>query len=134
MIQFRSREHAILVADCFAGLCAAAICAMFVLLCSRAPTTTAKALPQERAVSVARNIANDERLLRVQAVREFPGDHWSQGDAYSFREFRRVTAAAAQEKVAIGSVLDALDEYLRRNPNRKNRNRVPLCKPRSFYD
>ena len=48
--------------------------------------------------------------------------------------FRRVTEAAAREKVAVGSVLDALDMYLRENPNRKNQNRVPLCKPRSFYD
>jgi hypothetical protein len=122
------------IADCFAGLCSAAICAAVVVLCARAPTTTEAALSRDRELPVARDIARAERVLRLQAVREFPGDQWSQGDAYSFREFRRVIAAAAQEKAAIGSVLNALDEYLRKNPNKNNQNRVPLCKPRSFYD
>lgn len=134
MIRFRSRKHGVLVAECFAGLCAAAICGAFVILCERVPTTTEKALSQKRAPIIARNIAKGERPLRMQAVREFPGDHWSQGDAFSFREFRQITEAAAREKVAIGSVLDALDRYLRKHPSRKNQNRVPLCKPRSFYD
>jgi hypothetical protein len=133
MIRIRSTKR-VLVADCFAGLCAAAIGAAVVVLCVRTSERTAAVLSQERAMKVASDIARAERILRLQAVREFPGDHWSQGDAYSFREFRRVTAAATQEKVAIGSVLNALDEYLRKNPNKNNQNRVPLCKPRSFYD
>ena len=133
MIRIRSNRR-VFVANCLAGLCAAAICAAFVILCVRIPGRTPAALSQEPGRKVARDIAKAEKLLRKQAKREFPGDHWSQGDAYSFREFRRVTAAATQENVAIGSVLVALDEYLRKNPNKNNQNRVPLCKPRSFYD
>ena len=133
MIQIRSNKRGA-ITDWFAGLCAAAICAAFVILCDRAPTTTKEALSQKRAATIVSRIAKDERPLRLQAVREFPGDHWSQGDAFSFREFRQVTGVAEREKVAIGSVLDALDRYLRENPNKKNKNRVPPCKPRSFYD
>lgn len=133
MNRIRSNKQAT-IASWLAALCTTAISASVVVLCARSPTTTAAALSENDERMVVRDIAKAERVLRIEAVREFPGDHWSQGDAYSFREFRRVTAAATKKNVAIGSVLNALDKYLRENPNKNNENRVPLCKPRSFYD
>jgi hypothetical protein len=116
------------------GLVTAAVCATAAALCLLAPAVPANELADGIGAEIGRSIARAEPTMRKSAAREFPGDLWSQGDAYFFLESRRVRVIAAQKRAAIGSVLQALDDFLRDHPGRANRGGVPACKPRPFYD
>jgi hypothetical protein len=83
---------------------------------------------------VAAAIANREPSMRRAAERHFPGDTWSQGDDYHNQEQGLIRGAARREHVAIGSVIEALDRYLREHPDNARENTAPRCKPRPFYD
>lgn len=100
----------------------------------RVPEATATALDPERAERMARSIATREPGLRAKAARQFPGDRWSQDDAFHAHEQNLVRNAAARERVAVARVLDALDAYLRSHPDEARNAGTSPCKPRPFYD
>jgi hypothetical protein len=79
-------------------------------------------------------LGDDEPARRVAAIRAFPGDRWSQGDAFHGRESELVRGQTSANGVALESVLDVLDADLhaRRIPGRNAF--VPPCKPRPQYD
>jgi hypothetical protein len=79
-------------------------------------------------------LAHDEPQRRVDARRAFPGDRWSQGDAFTGRESELVRHQTAIHGVALESVVDVLDADLRsrRIPDRQAG--VAPCKPRPQYD
>lgn len=83
---------------------------------------------------VMRALADDEPARRVTALRAFPGDRWSQGDAFHGRESELVRGLASGHGVALESVLDVLDADLRarRVPDRQAG--AAPCKPRPQYD
>lgn len=93
-----------------------------------------KALQGPARDAVRNFLAGDEAGRRVTARRAFPGDRWSQGDAFHGRESELVRGQTAAHKVALESVLDVLDADLhaRRVPDRQAS--VPPCKPRPQYD
>lgn len=102
---------------------------------ARGPEATRATAPDPaRAKRMARSIATREPGLRAKAVRQFPGDHWSQDDAFHAHEQHLVRNAAAREGVAVARVLDALDAYLRSHPDEAREAGTSPCKPRPFYD
>lgn len=99
-----------------------------------APRAEVHALQGPARASVMHAFAADEPARRVIAIRAFPGDRWSQGDAFHGRETEIVRDQTARNHVALESVLDVLDEDLhaRRVPGRHGD--TPPCKPRPQYD
>jgi hypothetical protein len=83
---------------------------------------------------VADTLADKEPENWRKARLEFPGDYWSQSDAFGALEQDAVRDAARAEKVSISSVLEVLDHDLHthRLPNRLVS--AAPCKPRPFYD
>ncbi len=100
-------------------------------LSERAPV---KALEGPDREAVMHVLADDEAVRRVHAIRAFPGDRWSQGDAFTGRESELVRGQGSLRGAAVESVLDVLDADLhaRRVPGR-NAGAAP-CKPRPQYD
>lgn len=100
-------------------------------LAGRTPVTELKGEARERVLHA---LADDEPRRRTDAIRAFPGDRWSQGDAFTGRESEIVRSQTAVNKVALESVLDVLDADLhaRRVPGRQAG--APPCKPRPQYD
>jgi hypothetical protein len=100
-------------------------------LAERRPANSLQAEARERVMHV---LADDEAGRRVAAIRAFPGDRWSQGDAFHGRESEIARGQAAMNNVALESVLDVLDADLhaRRVPDRHAG--VAPCKPRPQYD
>lgn len=88
----------------------------------------------ERLERVAASIAEREPALRARATAQFPGDLWSQDDAYHAHEQELVRAAAARQRMPLGSVLWALDSWLRTHPSPERESSASPCKPRPFYD
>jgi hypothetical protein len=96
-----------------------------------APTAELKGQQRERVLHV---MGDDEGPRVVAAVRAFPGDRWSQGDAFHGGESEKARNQASTHRVALESVLDVLDADLhaRRLPGRHAN--APPCKPRPQYD
>jgi hypothetical protein len=94
----------------------------------------ARALPATRRAAVAQSIASAEPSARARARRQFPFDNWSQDDAFHNSEQGSVRALAAREHADLGSVLSALDAYLRAHPSPTRKTGASPCKPRPFYD
>jgi hypothetical protein len=100
-------------------------------LAVRTPVDELKGPARDRVMHV---LGDDEPNRRVSATRAFPGDRWSQGDAFHGRESELVRSQTSLHGVALESVLDVLDADLhsRRVPRRQAT--VPPCKPRPQYD
>jgi hypothetical protein len=100
-------------------------------LAERRPANALQGEARERVMHV---LADDEPARRSGAIRAFPGDRWSQGDAFHGRESEIARGQAALNNVALESVLDVLDADLhaRRVPDRQAG--VAPCKPRPQYD
>jgi hypothetical protein len=113
--------------------CALSVAAA-VVLCWKAPAPAPRTLSPKRLGQVGASIATREAGMRRTAERQFPGDLWSQDDAFHNQEQALIRAAAKRERVAIGSVLDGLDRYLRSHPGGAHKNTATPCKPRPFYD
>lgn len=99
-----------------------------------APGGPAPGLKGPARERVAATLADKEPENWRKARLEFPGDRWSQSDAFGALEQDAVRSAARDEQVSIGSVLEVLDHDLhtRRLPNRLVT--AAPCKPRPFYD
>lgn len=95
-------------------------------------TAPSEALQRE----MARDVLRFEAADRHRAVRAFPGDAWSQGDAYHGREAQRVRVLARRHEVAVADVLASVDRALREQwfPQLETSAEVAPCKPRPFYD
>jgi hypothetical protein len=100
-------------------------------LAERRPANPLQGEARERVMHA---LAADEPGRRVAAIRAFPGDRWSQGDAFHGQESEIVRGQATMNNVALESVLDVLDADLhaRRVPGRHAG--VAPCKPRPQYD
>lgn len=85
---------------------------------------------------IAREMLAAEAEDRLRAVRSFPGDPWSQGDAFHAMEMRRAHRLARRHGVSVGHVLAAVDRALREAwyPELNPSTDVAPCKPRPFYD
>jgi len=81
----------------------------------------------------AREVAAQEPGWRRAARMQFPGDRWSQDDAFHNVEQSAVRMQAARAGVSLGELFDALDRELRAHPEGHLMHAVP-CKPRPFYD
>jgi hypothetical protein len=99
-----------------------------------APSAAAPTLKGGARERVAAAIALQEVELRRRATLEFPGDRWSQSDAFGALEQDKVREAARNEKVAIGSVLEVMDGDLRAHRSPGRAVGAAPCKPRPFYD
>jgi hypothetical protein len=99
-----------------------------------APRTPSAALTGAARERVAAFLAVAEPDLQHKAALEFPGDLWSQSDAYGALEQDKIREATRNENVNLGSVIDVLDADLRahRTPGRSVS--AAPCKPRPFYD
>jgi hypothetical protein len=99
-----------------------------------AVSTPVSALQGPAREQVMHALGDDEPARRSAAIRAFPGDRWSQGDAFHGRESELARSAAAINNVALQSVLDVIDADLhsRRVPGRQAG--VAPCKPRPQYD
>jgi hypothetical protein len=117
------------------ALAASGLTALAVLttLTSSGPPRPPRLAGQQRE-RIAASIAEREPALRSRSRAQFPGDLWSQGDAYHAHEQELVRRAAAQAGVSVGSVLDALDGWLRAHPSSDHPDSVSPCKPRPYYD
>lgn len=82
---------------------------------------------------LASEIAAQEPAWRRAARLQFPGDRWSQDDAFHNVEQSAVRVRAARAGVPVGELFDALDRDLRAHPGARLVHAVP-CKPRPFYD
>jgi hypothetical protein len=105
-----------------------------ITLCLKAPAPPARELPAARRRAVGESLVSREAGMRRTAEKQFPGDLWSQDDAFHNQEQALVRSAARRERVAIGSVLSALDEALRSHPRGAHKYTATPCKPRPFYD
>ena len=112
------------------------------LICLVVATSVAmQATPMDRPTgadgadveSAAREIAAREPAWRRAAQAQFPGDRWSQDDAFHNVEQGAVRLSAARTGVSVGELFDALDRELRAHPEGHLMHAVP-CKPRPFYD
>ncbi|NOY93575.1 MAG: hypothetical protein GXP55_20515 [Deltaproteobacteria bacterium] len=81
----------------------------------------------------AREVADREPGWRRAARMQFPGDRWSQDDAFHNVEQNAVRMQAARAGVSVGELFDALDRELRAHAGGHLMQAVP-CKPRPFYD
>ena len=88
----------------------------------------------QQAKAIVVPLLQREPLRRKKAATEFPGDLWSQGDAFHAYEYQQVMGAARRLDVSVGSLLLALDEQLRQMTPERNWQYVAPCKPRPSYD
>jgi hypothetical protein len=91
-------------------------------------------LPENRVMPVAKNVLGQEPRLRARSRKQFPYDRWSQDDAFGALEQGAVRAAAGRERADLGSVLDAIDTAMHRDPSAERKAGASPCKPRPFYD
>jgi hypothetical protein len=84
--------------------------------------------------SVARSVLAQEPRMRARSRKQFPYDHWSQDDAFGALEQGAVRAAASRARADLGSVLDAVDTVMHREPSAGRKAGASPCKPRPFYD
>lgn len=82
---------------------------------------------------LASELLAQEPTWRRAARQQFPGDQWSQDDAFHNVEQITVRVRAARAGVSVGELFDALDRDLRVHPGTRLVHAVP-CKPRPFYD
>lgn len=96
------------------------------------PRPPSRALQRRVAAAMLRVEAAD----RHRAVRSFPGDRWSQGDAFHAMEMQRARRLARRHHLSVGHVLAAVDRALREGwfPEIDTSTDVAPCKPRPFYD
>ena len=98
------------------------------------PPTGAPAAPAQRA-TLAAQVAAEEPGWRMQAEKDFPGDLWSQRDAFHGHEAQRVRELAGASHVSYGEVIRAVDDDVHRSVRDGERSaRAIPCKPRPFYD
>ena len=86
---------------------------------------------------VASRLREAEPGFRRSALETFPGDPWSQDDAFAASESGLVEQLANENQLRIGAVLDAVDADVKRRPRDdlgNERGRVAPCMPRPFYD
>lgn len=86
---------------------------------------------RERVAS-ALAVGEPERLR--EAMLEFPGDPWSQSDAFGALEQDVIREQVHKERVNLGSVIDVLDADIRRDRTPGRKVSAAPCKPRPFYD
>lgn len=126
----------------------ASACAVFVALAcagvvaSRAssaprPQASPAATPEQKAMFAA-NIASEEEGWRTATEKDFPGDQWSQRDAFHGHEAESVRNLAGSSHVSLEDVIRAVDDDVRKSRRRgreqdRSANAIP-CKPRPFYD
>jgi hypothetical protein len=91
-------------------------------------------LPAARVEPVAASVLAQEPRLRARSQKQFPYDRWSQDDAFGALEQGLLRAAAGRERADLGSVLDALDTVMHREPTAERKAGASPCKPRPFYD
>jgi hypothetical protein len=94
----------------------------------------ARPLAPARRDLVGMSLLNQEPRLRAKSDKQFPYDRWSQDDAFGAMEQSAARAAAARERVDLGSVLDALDAAMHAHPSAQRKAGASPCKPRPFYD
>lgn len=114
----------------------AAACAVMLAraLLARVPPPPHHLSPEERA-EVAATAARLEPKWRLDSIRLFPADHWSQDDDFFNSERRWVQGEARRRGVPESEIFDAVDRDLRSTPYAPGRKAtVAPCKPRPFYD
>ncbi len=92
-------------------------------------------LAETERVALGEAARQAEPQWRVNTMRRFPQDLWSQEDDFHATERQWAVTAAAQRNVPVSDVFRAVDEDLRRHevsPPRKA-NASPI-KPRAYYE
>ncbi len=112
--------------------------ACVVLVASRAasaprPEATPAATPQQRAM-FALSVFGEEDGWRTQAEKDFPGDQWSQRDAFHGHEAQSVRDLAGNSHVSYEDVIKAIDDDVHKSRGQERSARAIPCKPRPFYD
>jgi hypothetical protein len=121
--------------DIAIAIAAAAPLAIAVVRTAAAPTVQAVAhASPETAAHVASDVARAEPMMRRNARRNFPGDHWSQDDDFHNQE--RVLAGALASRYGLdpSEVFAIIDADLRRQRDPHRESGAAPCKPRPFYD
>lgn len=101
------------------------------------PEASPAATAQQKAMFAA-NIASEEDGWRTLTEKDFPGDQWSQRDAFHGHEAESVRNLAGNSHVSFEDVIRAVDDDLHKSRGRgreqdRSANAIP-CKPRPFYD
>jgi len=105
----------------------------------RATTTAPAALPAPPDERTSRRIfesmAASELSWRARAAANFPNDLWSQDDDFHAMEAQRAAQQAANNHVALGDVLGAIDDGMRSGWKRSApiQPTVAPCRPRPVY-
>jgi hypothetical protein len=106
--------------------------------CSAAALTSSPAERPPAPVAVRREIGEEairrEPWWDAKARRDFPGDLWSQGDAFHFAEAKFAREMSDRHDVRMSDVIDAIDESVRASAVPWRRVTASPCKPRPFYD
>jgi len=100
---------------------------------ARAPATSPPATT-EASGGFAASIASREDEWREKAADGFPGDQWSQRDAFHGHESTAVRDVARSNGVSYEQVLRAVDQDIHRSRGRERSAEAVRCKPRPFYD
>ena len=117
-------------------LIAAAVAVAAVWATARGPEGSPEAVvdaPTERRIF--EELARREPGLRARSESQFPGDAWSQGDAFHAHELLLARRLARQHEVSVGAVLSIWDRGLREGwpGSERLRPSAPQCRPRPIY-
>jgi hypothetical protein len=115
----------------------ALVCAIALVEALRAtpPVSPPRADKAARAAAVA-DARKHEGDYRKEAAKDFPTDPWSQDDAFHQKEAKGARAYAKSHYIALGDVLDAIDEDIRARAAQGDSTiiaTVPPCHPRAIY-
>lgn len=115
----------------FAAVCAIAVTRVLTVSSEQPP----KRLSETERVAVGRAAAAEEPTWRLDSLRSFPDQHWSQDDDFANTERRWVRDEAARRQVPQTDVFRAIDEDLKRHPPEQPRKATSAAsKPRPAYD
>jgi hypothetical protein len=124
-----------LAADLVAVATAIACAGLVVVRAATAPAPPPLRTPSvEERATFAQAIAAQEDEWRAKSAVAFPGDHWSQRDAFHNYEATAVRELARGAGVSYGEVLRSIDRDIHRKTGADRSADVVPCMPRPFYD